>query len=471
MMRGWGGFTFVEGFVCTVLTVLIQFCVIYFSLKFWKTRRRMWLIPLLGSILVSVSMSLGFYLDTLSLDKDHAAEVYGEEHDKAIGVINSAIRKYHDLAVHVDGLADYSGAMAEIERDEGGTCGGVAVIGRGPLALYRENDQENFMYHAKTFKGKGNHLDEIKTKLLNEFASYKADRIVHINDWLHRFNSVVEDNSDIVRFDVWLSKRVKHQPHKINCSDAKISEYHEFLKSNYIDQPFKTVLTIRIDDPDASATHIKQSFETILNLMTLNWDKIRRESWLALAFASFVDFAIFFLSYVPGSRTAQPSGSPPFSPLLRRLFEYHAGSRKQALQFLIPTNERDLVIYMLTWVAGGAARQKHIEGWWKVLLLVPSRLRRKASQQCHSFVKYEIAAADLLQGDLLQVDHAEADSSLKTPYPYLDQGSAESNKHTQTVPDSIISSENGPARSPKNGHSQAADSIFSARQSNDGRTT
>ena len=411
LVGGWKEITVFSLFLTFTFTAVIQFTVIWFAKKWWETRNVIWIFSFSFCVLLSVSMALACYFDILSLDKLHAGNIYVEKLEGTLGAVTASAQRYQVLANKTQELAKHSTAMVQEEQRFGKTCD-VVEVGRGPRALYRENDQQEFKYYENVFNKKNEKISNIHETIIRDFKQYDSSKIILLNALVHDFNAVATDNGDLVQLKARLKKRTNAKGEWFNtgvrfgkvfikCPDPKIKQYRNYVSSI----SFEKIPTIKITDPDTPGTQVIQAFDIMLNLLTLRWKKISEEQWIALVFAIGIDLVIFLLAYTLPN-TAVPSTPATGSswrnywqrfenhedqslPVLRRLFQY-ASYKKMVVHFFIPTHESVLIKSILPLISTGMARHRRTIRQWQTPFYVPIHIRELIPSGC-SFEHYQVS--------------------------------------------------------------------------------
>ncbi len=160
LVSGWATFTGLwaaTGRLVTAvaLVLLIQFGMIHFAgrMAAEPNARRAWLriFPLyLLLMALSVGFGYGFYFELWS-GRLFAERSRSEQAGRLIESFVPFRTRYQELAAAVGRAAEYSRRTAEVERRQGGTCGGEALPGDGPRTRLRLREARQFEAFAEHF--------------------------------------------------------------------------------------------------------------------------------------------------------------------------------------------------------------------------------------------------------------------------------------------------------------------------------
>jgi len=118
------------------------------------------LLAYLGFMSVSVAFGYGFYFDLWS-GQLFAERSRSEQASRMIVRFVPFQERYEELAAIVRRAAEYSRRTAQVERRQGGTCGGEAVPGDGPRARLRLREARLFESFAEHFTNRSRRFADL----------------------------------------------------------------------------------------------------------------------------------------------------------------------------------------------------------------------------------------------------------------------------------------------------------------------
>lgn len=178
--------------------------------KYW-TKATMLLIVYIITLTVSVSFSFAFWYENFS------AENYAKRSSEIqLNVLKkhllTASNSFSKMESSLTKLSNYSAVTSSREKRYGGTCGGMAIPGDGPLTWLREDDAKYTMQYSKNIQQLQQELNFKVKDVSNYIKNFDPKKDVikfnrEVNDMVQKININFFQNPILKDLEIMINRR------------------------------------------------------------------------------------------------------------------------------------------------------------------------------------------------------------------------------------------------------------------------